>query len=126
MIPPKILKIGEDFYDVQVVEKSRGDASCNVEEKLINIDRDILKTPLTNLLTSIFHEVNHGISDHFGFTFMINNKHHEKLAEDIIEASARGWVMLMIDNLEFFEEVISKLKKERERWQKSRKPRRKK
>lgn len=126
MIPPKMLKIGEDFYDVQIVNKSRGDASCNVEEKLITIDKDILNTPITNILTSIFHEANHGISDHFGFTFMINNKQHAKFAEDIIEASARGWVMLMVDNLEFFEEVVSKLRRERERWQKSRKPKRKK
>jgi hypothetical protein len=48
---------------------------------------------------------------------MIENKHHSKLAEDIIEAAARGFVMLLVDNTDFWEDALSAIRKEKEKWQ---------
>jgi hypothetical protein len=115
---PSHVKIGEDIYSVHVVKKLKGgDGSCDVEKKRIDIDEEMLNTPVTNQLVNLLHEELHGVADHFQFTFMIEDRQHAKLAESIVESAARGFVMLLVDNTDFWEDALSAIRKEKEKWQ---------
>jgi len=107
------VKVGEDIYRIVYKKDDKFHGVCDTVSKVIKLDSGLKELGLTAQVETIFHELAHAVASHFDLDAAFQkSKAAEKPFEQAIDFSAKGLLMVMLDNLSLFEWIIKALKKE--------------
>ena len=124
----KYIKVAEDIYDISWEDLVDEQGITDCDKKTISLDPDILKYAPSARIQVFLHEIAHAVASHFGLDGYYQHKPTNEtmvVFERIIDTSAKGLLMVMVDNPEFFRWIMDTIKKEEKKWQRSQAPKQK-